>query len=68
MDKKHSKKIKRANKKKKEKKVVNEQHQRLAKQIHMFDRMPNKCSACNVEFVDGTPIISMHDVCAYWRS
>jgi hypothetical protein len=50
MDKKHSKKIKRANKKKKEKKVVNEQHQRLAKQIHMFDRMPNKCSACNVEF------------------
>ena len=50
MDKKHLKKIKRANKKKKEKKTADEQQQRLTKQMHMFDRMPNECSACSVGF------------------
>ena len=50
MDKKHAKKIKRNNKKKKEKKQAQEQDQRMRKQMNMFDRMPDSCSACNREF------------------
>ena len=50
MDKKHLKKIKRAKKKKKDKKEAVDQQQRIAKQMNMFDRMPNVCSACNLEF------------------
>ena len=50
MDKKHAKKIKRNKKKKKEKKQAQEQDQRMRKQMNMFDRMPDSCSACNREF------------------
>ena len=50
MDKKHSKKIKRDKKKKKQKKQASEQQQRLSKQINMFDRLPNQCSACKKDF------------------
>jgi len=50
MDKKQAKKIKRSKKKKKEKRLAAEQQQRLAKQMNMFDKLPNVCSACNKEF------------------
>lgn len=50
MDKKHAKKIKRAKKKKKEKKLAQEQQDRISNQMNMFDRMPDKCSACNKDF------------------
>ena len=50
MDKKQAKKIKRNKKKKKEKKQAQEQDQRMRKQMNMFDRMPDSCSACNREF------------------
>ena len=50
MNKKHSKKLKRAKKKKKEKKISEEQHRRLSKQMNMFDRLPDTCSACKKEF------------------
>tara|TARA_R100001443_G_C3312619_1_gene168119 strand:+ start:466 stop:780 length:315 start_codon:yes stop_codon:yes gene_type:complete len=49
-DKKHKKKIKRAKKKKKEKKLAQEQTQRMTKQMNMFERMPEKCSACEEVF------------------
>jgi hypothetical protein len=50
MDKKHQKKIKRAKKKKKEKAQVQEAQQRLEEQMSMFDRLPEKCSACEKTF------------------
>ncbi len=50
MDKKHAKKIKRSKKKKKEKKLAAEQEQRMTKQMNMFDRLPDSCSACAAEF------------------
>ena len=50
MDKKHAKKIKRNKKKKKEKKQAQEQTQQMRKQMNMFDRMPNHCSACKTDF------------------
>jgi predicted RNA-binding Zn-ribbon protein involved in translation (DUF1610 family) len=50
MDKKQAKKIKRNKKKKKEKKRAAQQQQRLTKQMNMFDRMPNSCSACKKDF------------------
>jgi hypothetical protein len=50
MDKKHAKKVKRSKKKKKEKKRADEQQQRLIKQMNMFDRMPDACSACKKDF------------------
>ncbi len=50
MDKKHAKKIKRAKKKKKEKKLAQEQQDRISNQMNMFDRMPDKCSACTKGF------------------
>jgi len=50
LDKKHAKKIKRAKKKKKEKKLAQEQQDRISNQMNMFDRMPDKCSACSKDF------------------
>jgi len=50
MDKKQKKKLKRTAKKKKEKKVAADQQQRLARQMSMFDRLPEECSACKKEF------------------
>ena len=50
MDKKHAKKIKRNKKKKKEKKQAQEQDQKMRKQMNMFDRLPNSCSACDKDF------------------
>tara|TARA_R110002126_G_scaffold277780_1_gene423850 strand:- start:1544 stop:1819 length:276 start_codon:yes stop_codon:yes gene_type:complete len=50
MDKKHTKKIKRDKKKKREKKAASAQDQHLTKQMNMFDRLPDKCSACNETF------------------
>ena len=50
MDKKHAKKIKRAKKKKKDKKQAQEDQQRMSKQLGMFDRLPDSCSACDKEF------------------
>ena len=47
MDKKHKKKLKRAAKKKKEK-VVSQI--KMKKQMGMFDRLPESCSACEKEF------------------
>ena len=50
MDKKHQKKIKRDKKKKKEKDQAQETQQRLKKQMGMFDRLPESCSACKKDF------------------
>ena len=50
MDKKHKKKLKRAAKKKKDKSTVQESQAKLKKQINMFDRLPEKCSACTKKF------------------
>ena len=50
MDKKHAKKIKRAAKKKKEKKLAQEQDQNLRNQMNMFDRLPKVCNACDEVF------------------
>jgi hypothetical protein len=50
MDKKHAKQIKRDKKKKKEKSQVQEDQQRLKKQMNMFDKMPESCSACKKDF------------------
>ena len=46
MDKKHKKKIKRAAKKKKAKSAAQESQAKLKKQMNMFDRLPETCSAC----------------------
>jgi|TARA_R110000851_G_scaffold311352_1_gene471498 hypothetical protein len=50
MDKKHAKKVKRSKKKKKDKKQAQEDQQRMSKQLGMFDRLPDSCSACKKEF------------------
>ena len=50
MDKKHAKQIKRAKKKKKSRKLANEHQQQVSKQMNMFDRIPDKCSACSTAF------------------
>ena len=46
MDKKHAKKIKRATKKKKEKKLAQEKDQKMRNQMNMFDRLPEACNTC----------------------
>jgi len=50
MDKKHAKKIKRDKKKRQEKGQAQETQQRLKKQMNMFDRLPESCSACKKDF------------------
>ena len=50
MDKKHRKKLKRAAKKKKEKAVSQEIQTKMKKQMGMFDRLPESCSACEKKF------------------
>ena len=50
MDKKHVKKIKRAAKKKKEKKLAQERDQKLRNQMNMFDQLPENCSVCKSDF------------------
>jgi len=50
VDKKHKKKLKRAAKKKKEKVIAQEAQTKMKKQIGMFDRLPESCSACKKEF------------------
>jgi len=50
VDKKQKKRIKRANKKKKEKAFEQEAQAKIKKQMGMFDRLPNKCSACEKKF------------------
>ena len=49
-NKKHKKKLKRAAKKKKDKAQAEQQQQQLKKQMNMFDRLPEACSACGKEF------------------
>ena len=46
MDKKHAKKMKRATKKKKEKKLAQEKDQKMRNQMNMFDRLPEACNTC----------------------
>ena len=50
MDKRHAKKLKRAKKKKKDKKQAQEDQQRVSKQLGMFERLPDSCSACEKKF------------------
>ena len=50
MDKKHKKKVKRAAKKKKDKARARQQQEQLGRRMNMFDRLPDKCSACGLEF------------------
>ena len=50
MDKKHKKKLKRAAKKKKEKSIAEESQAKIKKQMGMFDKLPNNCSACEKIF------------------
>ena len=50
MDKKHKKKLKRAAKKKKDKAQAQHLQEQLAKQMNMFDRLPESCDACGKEF------------------
>ena len=50
MDKAHKKKLKRLAKKKKEKKQAQAHEEHLSKQMSMFDRLPDKCSACKTPF------------------
>ena len=50
MDRKHKKKLKRAAKKKKEKAVAQEVQNKIKKQMGMFDRLPDSCSACERSF------------------
>ena len=47
---KHKKKLKRAAKKKKDKTAAQESQNKMKKQMNMFDRLPNKCSACGDKF------------------
>tara|TARA_Y100000593_G_scaffold2242_1_gene4520 strand:- start:61364 stop:61645 length:282 start_codon:yes stop_codon:yes gene_type:complete len=49
-DKKHRKKLKRLSKKKKEKKLAEDQANRMSKQMNMFQRMPDSCSVCQQDF------------------
>jgi hypothetical protein len=50
VDKKHKKKLRRAAKKKKDKASSRQLQDKISKQINMFDRMPESCSACSVVF------------------
>jgi hypothetical protein len=50
VDKKHKKKLKRNAKKKKEKAAVVETQRTLKTQMGMFERLPQECSACPLEF------------------
>jgi hypothetical protein len=50
VDKKHQKKIKRAKKKKKDKAQAQEDQQRLSKQMNIFDKLPDVCNTCKVDF------------------
>ena len=50
MDKKHKKKIKRTAKKKKQKAAAQESHNKVKKQMGMFDRLPKNCSTCEKQF------------------
>ena len=50
MDKRHKKKLKRAAKKKNDKKLVHEQEQKIRKQMNMFDRLPESCDTCEAKF------------------
>tara|TARA_B100000424_G_scaffold226652_1_gene187140 strand:+ start:129 stop:401 length:273 start_codon:yes stop_codon:yes gene_type:complete len=50
MDKKQKKSLRRAAKKKKDKAVAQENKSKMKKKMGMFDRLPNKCSACEKEF------------------
>lgn len=50
MDKKHKKKLKRAAKKKKDKTALREVQEKLNRQMNMFDRLPEACSACQTPF------------------
>ncbi len=50
MDKKQKKKLKRAAKKKKDKAVAQDTANKMKKQLNMFDRMPESCSACKKKF------------------
>ena len=50
MNKKHKKKLKRAEKKKKDKAQAQKQQEQLTKQMNMFDRLPEACSACEKSF------------------
>ena len=50
MDKKHKKKLKRAAKKKEARQNIQRAQENLEKQMNMFDRMPNHCSACKTDF------------------
>ena len=50
MDKKQKKSLRRAAKKKKDKAAAQENKSKMKKQMGMFDRLPNKCSACEKDF------------------
>ena len=50
MDKKHKKKLKRAQKKKKDRAQAQETAHRIKQQMNMFDRLPGECSACGKTF------------------
>jgi formamidopyrimidine-DNA glycosylase len=50
MDKKHKKKLKRAQKKKKDRAQAQEATTRIKQQMNMFDRLPGECSACGKTF------------------
>jgi len=50
VDKKHKKKLRRATKKKKEKAVAQDAQNKMKKQMGMFDRLPDDCSACEKSF------------------
>jgi len=50
MDKKHKKKLKRANKKKKEKRKAQDAAIRMKSQLTLFSQLPEQCSGCNKDF------------------
>ena len=50
MDKRHKKKLKRAAKKKKEKAVSQASQNKIEKQLGMFEKLPETCSACQMDF------------------
>jgi hypothetical protein len=61
MDKKHAKKVKRDKKKKKDRKQVAEQYRKLSKQVSLFSKLGDHCSACNKTFP------KTRDAHATWR-
>ncbi len=50
MDKKQKKRLKRSDKKKKAKAVALESQNKMKKQLNMFERLPESCSACALPF------------------